>query len=312
MEDIKIDFDISVVIPVYNGSKSLPELTAQIDKALKKLSLSYEIIYVNDSSLDNSLEVLRDLKKTYPTIRIIDLMKNVGQQRAVLCGLSNVSGRYIVTMDDDMQQSPEDIKALYDELINDESMDVIIAKFSNKKHSGVRNFGTTLVKNFISKQLGIPSTLHMTSFRIIRRSVVEEVKKIKMSNPVIGFLIFFVTSKVKNVQCTHYVRKYSKSSYSFMNLLKYFMVMANDYIYFPLTALIWGGLIIMCITLLSSLFFFVKYLAGSPVPGFTSMIILMFMSFGVLSLSLGIIGKYLTLVLNNVNNKPLYSIRSNE
>ena len=138
--------DVSVIIPVYNSEQTLEELFGKIKITFEELGKSYEIIAIEDGSSDNSWEVLESLKKEYPSLlTIIRLTKNYGQHNATLCGFEYSSGELLITIDDDMQICPSEIKKLYSQYREAEA-DLIYGFYKKKRHSLLRNLGSKFLK----------------------------------------------------------------------------------------------------------------------------------------------------------------------
>ena len=138
--------DLSIVIPCYNSSDSIHELAEKLNSVLENMNITYEVIFINDCSIDDSLSSIKNVVYLYNSMVVIDLMFNVGQFRALYCGLEASNGKYIITMDDDLQHSPEEIPNFYRAIENDDELDAIIGKVLEKKHSIVRKVGSFFVK----------------------------------------------------------------------------------------------------------------------------------------------------------------------
>ena len=135
------DVEISVVIPVYNSENTLEELYSRLTKSLRKLGRAYEIILVDDFSVDGSYKMMETLHAADEHVKIIRLLRNFGQHNALMCGFHFVSGRIVITMDDDLQHPPEEISTLL-QAYDNEDADGILGKPYDKKHSTIRNFGS--------------------------------------------------------------------------------------------------------------------------------------------------------------------------
>jgi glycosyltransferase involved in cell wall biosynthesis len=167
--------EYSVVVPVYNSEKTLPELCQRISETFEKIDASFEIILVNDFSRDNSWSVIRELKEKFrDDLTGIHLRKNFGQHKAILCGFQFAQGEYVITIDDDLQFFPEDIE----ELINKASTstaDLVYGYYKDERqHSKARKWGSLLV-GFIFEKFG--NTVGQgSSFKIVHHSVIEKIK----------------------------------------------------------------------------------------------------------------------------------------
>lgn len=209
-----------------------------------------------------------------------------------------------------MQQSPEDIALLFKE-IKESDNDIIIAKYKRKNHSFIRNLGTKLVKNIISRSLGVPKSLDLTSFRIIKRYVVKEAGILAHPKPVIGFLLYSITNNIKNLELSHVKRiDGSSSTYSLKSLVDYFFLQLFEYSDLPLKFVSHTGIIVfISSSLLGIIFLIQKVLGLTTVSGFTTIVILICVFGGLILLSLGIIGRYLSRVLYNLGREPIYIVR---
>lgn len=302
--------EISVVIPCYNSQKAIKELNERLYACLESLKVEYEIIYVNDHSKDNTLEELKLLVQTGAHIKIIDLMFNVGQFRALYCGLNNAKGKYIVTIDDDLQHPPEEIIKLYSTIKERSDIDAVFGRYEEKKHSLFRNVGTALIKFINEKLYGKPTHLTMSSFRIMRRELVETVLNHKTISPVLGAIILKSTQRIINVDVRHDLRKYGKSNYSLAKLLKTTLDNALNFSSMPLQIISSIGIIVSIVSFLISVFYLLRYFFSDiSVPGWTSLMVLLNLYAGLILISLGLIGEYLIRILMEVNGTPMYKIR---
>ncbi|QQR88954.1 MAG: glycosyltransferase family 2 protein [Myxococcales bacterium] len=303
------DLEISVVIPVYRSKTMLAELHERLSLALEKLGLSYEIVFVDDNSSDGSWEELVALADKDSHIRLVQLTKNFGQQRAVLCGLRYSRGRFVVTLDDDLQQRPSEIALLY-EAIKHSDADVVVGRYEKKKHGPIRALGTWLVKRVAQLTIGIPKELELTSFRIIRRQIVDEVVKLRSTNPIVGFLLFHITHRISNITVSHDPRRNGKSSYSLKGLIDYFLCMVIDYSDLPLRFVGWVGFLSWISSIGLALNYLRLYLLNRiGVSGFMTQVLLLLFFSGVILMTLGIIGSYLIRILRASNQMEMYIVR---
>jgi glycosyltransferase involved in cell wall biosynthesis len=204
---------VSVVIPVYRAAASLDELIERLMCLLKTLSGDGEIVLVDDCSPDNSWEVLCRLKTQYPQhLRIARLQRNSGQHNAILCGMSLVRGEITVTMDDDLQNPPEEIPKLL--AMIEQGYDLVIGAYETKQHSAVRNAGGGLVDQVIRWMFSLPSDFQLTSFRAVRRHVVDNVRQMGGVFPYVTTMLFSHTSRYANTLVRHDPRKHGTSNYN--------------------------------------------------------------------------------------------------
>lgn len=226
--------DISIVIPCYRSADTLDELTHRLIKQMENIARKYEVIYVHDAGPDNTWEVIQQLSRTYAVVKGINLMRNLGQHRATLCGLSHSLGDVVITLDDDLQHPPEEIPKLAACLKDQPGVDAVFGAYDVKQHSIFRNLGTR-VQQRIRKAI-FPDAAHIqiTSFRAFRRQIVEELLLQRQTNPRIGLMTFSVTTRVKNITVAHHRRKQGASTYSLARLVKTALVPIINYSSLPL------------------------------------------------------------------------------
>lgn len=209
---------ISVVVPVYNSEKTLEMLCNEIAKVMIKEKQSYEIILVNDGSKDKSKSLINHLVLERQHIIGIDLAQNYGQQNALLCGLRYCAGEYVITIDDDLQFHPNEISKLLYTI--KEGYDVVYGVPHIKSHGKLRNIGSKFKESIFQILLKKPKHITITSFRIIRRSIVDKIVLDTSSFVYLSAITFKHTQKVANVKVNHYQRIHGKSNYSYIKLFR--------------------------------------------------------------------------------------------
>lgn len=218
---------ISVVIPVYNGSQSLWELCTQLKSTLFHSSADYEIILVDDFSTDDSWAKIKEMHSIDPKIKGFKLKKNFGQQHAVFCGLQMASYDYILTMDDDLQHSPDQISLLLNEI--KKGYDVVYGVSEIKYHSLYRIIGSKLTNKLFDIIIKKPKEVRISSFRIMKKQIADKITTQPTGYVYISASTFKFTNNVKSINITHNERKYGQSNYRFFKLLKIFI---KIYIYY--------------------------------------------------------------------------------
>lgn len=301
----------SVVIPVYNSEKVLEELYDRIKETFEnRVKEEFELILVDDSSKDGSYAVMEKLRKKDTRVKIIQLSRNYGQHCALLCGMSYAEGDFIITMDDDLQHPPEEIPKLIKEIANRDDLDVVIGEYASKKHGVIRNMGTYMSNLVTSHVFGSDPGLKLTSFRIMRRFVVENLLQVKVSYPRIGHLLLLVSNRIGNITVEHDKRMYGKSGYSFKRLVKDFFHNISNNTAFPLIFLRNIGVASFGFSIVLALYYMIRYFAvGISVQGWTTTVLLMLFFFGITLLGMGIVGEYLYRVLEETKKIPNYMIR---
>lgn len=304
----------SIVVPVYNSEHTLVELHSRICQVFENtLHEEFELILVDDSSRDHSYSVMEKLHQKDPRVKIIQLARNFGQPSAVLCGFSHVSGDFVITLDDDLQHPPEEIPKMIKVMQERDDVDVILAKYENRKHGIIRKIGTFIAKLATNQMMNNANDLDMTSFRLIRRFVVDAVLKINIHLPQIGNLLLQVSNRIINVPVAHDARKYGRSNYTFRRLLKDLIYDITTHSALPLIVVRNIGICSFIISIILGLYYLIRYFVlGISVEGFTTLVLLILAYNGLLLLSVGILGQYLMHVLNEAKKTPTFIIRKKD
>ena len=299
--------DVSVIIPVYNSEQTLEELFGKIKITFEELGKSYEIIAIEDGSSDNSWEVLESLKKEYPSLlTIIRLTKNYGQHNATLCGFEYSSGELLITIDDDMQICPSEIKKLYSQYREAEA-DLIYGFYKKKRHSLLRNLGSKFLKKSSKKLFKAPG--EGSSFRLIKKELAKKILHHLQNFVFIDELLLWYTDNIDFVEVKHERRKYHGSGYSYIKLFKIFTNIIIYYTAVPLKIMTYGGFILSIFTFMIGLRYIYRWVFFNISPGFTSLIVAILFSTSIILLCLGVIGEYLRRIYTVQNKKPPYSIK---
>ncbi|HQO02182.1 MAG TPA: glycosyltransferase family 2 protein [Spirochaetota bacterium] len=297
---------ISIVIPVYNSEDCVAEVVSQINTALK--TCPHEIIMVNDCSSDASWERISETGKKNKTLIGINLMRNFGQDNALMAGLNNVTGDLVVIMDDDLQHSPFDIPALVDGLGG--RYDICYANFRTKLQAWWKNAGSWFNGKVAEILIKKPSGIYLSPFKIIRREVVDELVRYKGPYPYVDGLLLQVTKNVTQVDVAHHERFRGHSNYNFIRSLKVFMKLATTFSVSPLRFASLSGVCIAIVGLLLGIYYVAEYFfSTNVVEGWTSIVVINLVVGGMILMSLGVIGEYLGRAYLNINNLPQFVIR---
>jgi undecaprenyl-phosphate 4-deoxy-4-formamido-L-arabinose transferase len=297
----------SVVVPVYYSEESLAELFQLLSVVFNELGVDFEVIFVDDGSPDNSWEVIKKLKAENPgNITAIRLSQNYGQHNATFCGLSFAKGDFVITIDDDLQTPPQEIRKLirkYEET----QAEVVYGIYPDKKHSSFRNVGSTSFKK--SSKLLHNAPGEGSSFRLMTADLVKKILNHPTDFVYLDEILTWYTQEIAFEEVLHMPRKYKDSGYT---PVKLFGLAANILLYYtmiPLKFLVYGGLTISLLTLIYGAYFIVKKLAYDVPLGYTSLIVAILFSTSIILFSLGVIGEYLRRIYQIQNRKPPYSIR---
>jgi undecaprenyl-phosphate 4-deoxy-4-formamido-L-arabinose transferase len=300
--------DLSVVIPVYRSAPMLEELTGRLVQVLDATGLSYEIVFVDDGSPDGSWQVLQAVRERHPDrIVAVQLMRNYGQHNALMCGFRHTRGEYVVTMDDDLQNPPEEIPKLI-EAITANDLDLVYGSYGDKKHNPWRNLSSWVVNAFYRRVFR--SSVTVTSFRIIRRCLLESIFSYTLNFTFVDGLLAWNTQRMGEVPVEHLPRAQGRSGYSLARLTLLALNLFTNFSLLPLQLVSVLGVLAAAGGLCLAGVYLVLYLLHQiVVPGYASTIIAVLVMGGVQLLSLGIMGEYLGRLHLNVNRKPQYTER---
>jgi glycosyltransferase involved in cell wall biosynthesis len=297
--------EYSVVIPVYNGSQTLSELVKRLTAAGTGLGDSYEIIFVDDGSQDGSWDEIKRIKQRQANVRGFRLGKNFGQHNALMCGFNHARGKYVLTIDDDLQHAPEEIGKLIARI--KKGYDVVYGLYVEKKHERFRNLGSRFVQWIYRKALGIKGEI--TSLRIIKAQIVKAICKYDKGFTYIDGLIAWFTRNIGYIRVNHARRTAGRSGYTFRKLFVLGMNMLTNFSTFPLQLTSLLGIIFSGLGFAMALFYLGRKLfVGTTVSGFATIIIAITLFAGIQLLVLGLIGEYLGRMHLNINSKPQFYI----
>lgn len=301
--------NISIVIPIYRNAAFIDELYSRLTAHLSAFSADFEILFVNDGSPDHSWELIEKIAKKDSRVKGICFSRNFGQHIAVTAGVCYASGDWVVVMDGDLQDRPEEIINLYRKAI--EGYDVVFARRVQRKDPFLKRLGSVLFYKLFDLLAGTRSNPTVAGFGIYSRPVIGYFNKMQEHSRVFTLFIRWLGFKTAFVDVEHAPRAVGKSAYSFskkMNLaIDAIVSMSNN----PLKLSIKLGFFLAMISLLYGVFIVIKYLGwGVPVMGWTSLIVSIYFLGGLLLSTLGILGLYIGKIYDEVKNRPLYVIKA--
>lgn len=301
--------DLSVVIPVYRSSATLCSLFDRLCAVLDRLRMTYEIVFVDDGSPDDSWQVVCQLQAANPDrIVAIQLMRNYGQHNALMCGFRHARGDIVVTMDDDLQNPPEEVPKLV-RALEQGGFDLVYGRYISKKHSLWRNAGSTLVGGFFRLVFG--SSVRFTPFRAMRRLLLTTIFTYDLNFTFVDGLLAWNTQRIGQVEVDHRPRHTGRSGYNPRKLMVLGLNLLTNFSLLPLQFVSAVGLAVSGAGFLAALYYLVlALLSRIAVPGYASIIVAILIIGGTQLLALGIIGEYLGRLHLNVNRKPQYQIRT--
>jgi len=306
--DIRPQLALSIVVPVYNSAPTLRLLLERLVGTLDGLTDAYEIILVDDGSRDESWKMLQSLRARFGNHMVaIQLMRNYGQHNTLMCGLGVARGEYVVTMDDDLQNPPEEIPKLLNH-IKYHDLDLVYGCPSTRSHAAWRNLGSRIVWHFYRTVFRNPVT--PTPFRIMRLQLARSVMFYDLNFTYLDGLLAWCTSRIDGVEVDHHPRAQGSSGYSLGKLLSLALNLYTNFSLLPLQIVSGLGVATAASGFLVGMYYLYQFFASSiAVPGFASTIIAILILGGAQLLALGVIGEYLGRLHLNVNRKPQYVVR---
>jgi len=299
---------ISVVVPVFNSEGTLDELVSRLKTVLSQFADEWEIILVNDGSQDESWRLVCKVARQYSWIRGIDLMRNYGQHNALLAGIREAQYSVIVTMDDDLQNPPEEIPLLLAKL--HEGYDVVYGTPAREQHGPWRDLASRVTKLVLQSAMGAETARKVSAFRVFRTQVREAFANYQGPFVSIDVLLTWGTTRFAAVSVRHDPRRIGKSNYTFRKLVTHALNMMTGFSVLPLQLASLMGFCFALFGLLVLVYVLGRYLIqGGSVPGFPFLASTIAIFSGVQLLSLGIIGEYLSRMHFRIMEKPTYVIR---
>ena len=299
----------SIVIPVFNSEAIVGETIDHTSKVCHEAGIDYEIVLVNDGSADGSWGVIAERAEADDRIVAVDLLKNYGQHTAVYAGLKISRGDYVITMDDDLQNPPEEIVPILDKA--EEGFDLVLGEFKEKRHSFVRRLGSRLVEWMNTKVFNKPRGLVLSNFRCIRRDVVDRMVEYRTVYPYISGLALMFSRRRANIEVEHHERVTGSSNYDFSRIVAVVFRILFNYSSFPLRLVSTFGLVVTAGAFgLTAVILFRGLLVGSAVPGWTSVALMLAFFNGVTLLIISMLGEYVVRLLNQSSFPDGYHVRA--
>jgi glycosyltransferase involved in cell wall biosynthesis len=300
---------LSVVIPVYNSEAALHPLVDRLEMALSALGLPYEAVLVNDGSHDRSWEIICELARQRSWISGINLMRNYGQHNALLCGIRAVSHDVVVTMDDDLQNPPEEISKLLAPI--EQGFDVVYGPPEKEQHGLLRDAASRITKLALQGAMGAETARNVSAFRAFRSELRIAFEQYHGPYLSIDVLLTWSTTLFSAVRVRHDPRKIGASNYTVRKLIVHALNMMTGFSTLPLQlgsvrgfACTLFGFGVLTLVL-------VRYLLGGPaVPGFAFLACIIAIFSGVQLFTLGIMGEYLARIHFRMMERPTYAVRS--
>ena len=297
---------ISFVIPCYRSEKTIGAVVEEIKKTVGERE--HEIILVNDCSPDGTINEIKRLAAADSHITGVDLARNFGQHAAIMAGLHQATGDVIVCLDDDGQTPADEMDRLLKKL--DEGYDVVYASYTNKKHSGFRNWGSRLNSKMTEIMLGKPKQLQISSYFAMRRFIKDEMLRYEGCYPYIMGLVLRSTKNICNVPIDHRERESGSSGYTLSKLISLWMNGFTSFSVKPLRIANYLGCLSALCGFIYMIVIIIRHFAFNTAPlGWSSTTALLLLIGGIILVVLGMVGEYIGRIYMCINATPQYLVR---
>jgi len=298
--------NVSVVVPVYNGSDTLPMLVDEVGNVLPDVTDAFELVLVNDGSPDQSWQVILELAKSHSWVRGIDLMRNYGQHNATLCGVREARYEVIVVMDDDLQNPPHEIPKLLEKL--SEGYDVVYGVARKRQQVWWKSLASIIVKRAIAYVMGLRTVRDIGAFKAFRADLRRSFEDFKSPDVLVDVLLSWGTSRFASVTVDEAPRTVGKSNYNLFKLIKVSLLVLTSYTTIPLRFASILGFLFTLFGVGVLIYVLVIYFTAGSIPGFPFLVSTFIIFSGVQLFALGIIGEYLARVFERTGGKQTYVI----
>lgn len=302
-------YSLSVVVPVYNSAACLPLLASRLHGEMSKLGVPWELILVNDGSTDDSWQIIERLAADHHWIRGINLMRNYGQHNALLCGIRMARYEITITMDDDLQNPPEEIGKLLDQLAK--GFDVVYGTPHKQQHGFWRDMASWITKLALQSAMGAKTARRVSAFRAFRTSLRDAFQAYRSPFVSIDVLLTWASTRFSAVTVRHDPRPLGQSNYTFRQLVTHALNMATGFSVLPLQIASVAGFAFMFFGIGVLVYVLGRYLLqGASVPGFAFLACITAIFSGTQLFALGVIGEYLARMHFRTMERPAYAIRA--
>ncbi|MCG3204674.1 MAG: Undecaprenyl-phosphate 4-deoxy-4-formamido-L-arabinose transferase [Elusimicrobia bacterium] len=303
---------VSVAIPIFNEGENLPVLLSRLLPVMIALNRSYEIIFVDDGSRDHSLEILKKAAQDNPgLIQVIELVRNYGQHPALLAAFRYVSGQYVITLDADLQNPPEEIPKILKKL--EEGYDVVGGIRIHRKDSFFRLVASRLVNRVTSLMTKMKLSDYGCMLRGYSRAVIDQINICEENSTFIPALGMLFARKPIEIPVRHEPRLIGESKYSFYRLIRLNFDLMTGFSVVPLQIFTLFGFLTATGGLMFGFYLLLRrflFLRQSEAEGVFTLFALAFVVMGILMAGLGVVGEYVGRIYQEVRGRPRYSVRT--
>jgi len=302
----------SVVVPVYNSTDSVVELCGRLVRVFEDtVKESFEIVLVDDGSPNpDTWRTLERLHEQDNRVKVIQLMKNFGQQSAIMCSLKYSCGDFIISIDDDLQNPPEEIPKLIEAMGRQPRYDAVLAVPQHREHAKYRNISSFMINKILGLAIQKPKHITLSSFRIITKDLKEAMLSYTGHIVTTGALICQITHNIINVEVRHDPRHFGKSNYSLSKLISFALANIFNFSTLPLKLISIVGFLTSIFSIIYAFVIILRKLSGLPIQaGFSTIVVLISFYSGLILFSFGVIGQYIIRIMRGVTGGPQFVVR---
>jgi len=303
---VDFDKDVSIVVPVYGGSAALPELCKRLSTTMHSAGLDYEVILVDDRGRADAWSIICSVAAQHPQVRGLRLGRNFGQHAATICGIAHARGKWVVTMDDDLEHPPEAIPTML--AAGDDDHPLVYGVFGKRTHSAYRNLSSELMRRILKRAFPDLNEDYC-SFRAIHAPLARQLDRFGFNRPYIDGMLSWLTSSTRSVSVSHEQRQHGESTYTMRKLLSHAANIFVTFSYLPLRIATFGGAALAAISFLYLLYVIYGRLIGSITdPGYASLMSVVLFACGIQLLILGVVGEYVGRLMGATFRRPVYVV----
>lgn len=298
--------ELSVVVPSYGCRDCLEDLCTRVHQVLLPLVSSFELVIVDDRSPDDSWAVTEELAKRHPYVRGVRLSRNFGQHIAITAGLASARGNYVVVMDCDLQDPPERIPHLLQEIRK--GYDLVLARRVERSHSAFRRWSAKLYFRLMGAVTGESLDGSYGTFSILSRKVVDAFLRFGERERHYLFILRWLGFNCGTVEYAHADRHAGRSSYGLVKLLRHALGGVFFHTSVFLTWIVYAGLFLTAGSVAAGCYFIYRHFTAASLPGWTSLAVAILFSTGAILASIGIVGLYVGRIFENGKGRPMYVV----
>ena len=300
---------VSIVIPVFNESASIPRLHTRLHQVLQQLGRSFEVVYVDDGSTDRSLQELLVIQGGDPAVKVVTLARNAGQHAAVLAGFAHARGAVVVTLDADLQNPPEEIPRLLAEI--DAGHDAVGTRREGRNDPFLRRAISAVVSRLASLAVGVPMTDCGSMLRAYRRPVVDEILRLAERALFIPALGAWLARRPTEISIRHEARLAGRSRYSPLRFMQLGFDLMTGFSLVPIQLVSLAGLGVSLLGIAFGAFLLIRRLIlGPESEGLFTLFAILFVFVGILIFAVGLVGEYVGRIYAEVRRRPPYIVRA--